>query len=249
MIKLKILDLGCGPNKVKGAIGVDIIPLNGVDIIADLFEWRYPFADNTFDEIHLYDVIEHLPNTIRTMEEIYRIAKPESKIIIRVVNWNCIYTAMDPTHLKAFTDKSFDFFGSRPGRNYYTKARFDVVHIDRRYNTTVERCILSKRIMYFLSQYLCNILMGLTFELKTIKPLPQEINSGETVFDLIRCPSCRSKLINSQPWLLCRGCGKKYPVIDGIPIMIEKEAEKMIGLQTVPQWLIEKYSNVSVEYI
>lgn len=260
----RILDLGCGPNKVNGALGVDIVPMKGVDVVANFFELIYPFADNTFDEIHLVDVIEHLPNTIKTMEEIHRIARPDAKIFIRVVNWNSIYTAMDPTHVKAFTEESFDFYGSRPGRNYYTKARFEVVHVDRLYNPQVQKFIHSKRIMKAMSYYLCNVLLSLDFELRVIKPLiPANkclCETGETVFSHIRCPHCVSgKFRQNSPdpgkldlyknkWLICRepGCGRKYPVIDGLPIMINEEGELYCGISRdeLPEPPREKYTIV-----
>ncbi len=260
----KILDLGCGPNKVKGALGVDIIPMTGVDVVANFFELTYPFADNTFDEIHLIDVIEHLPNTIKTMEEIYRIASPEAKIFIRVVNWNSIYTAMDPTHIKAFTEDSFDFYGSRPGRNYYTKARFEVVHVDYLYNPDVQKFIRSRRIMKSLSYYLCNVLLSLDFELRVVKPSirtdTDKSDTGMSVFSYLRCPHCVSgkyrqngpdpgKLdLHENKWLICREpeCRRKYPVINGLPIMINDEAELYCGIpkEELPEPPKDKYSIV-----
>jgi|WetSurMetagenome_2_1015567.scaffolds.fasta_scaffold07004_2 SAM-dependent methyltransferase len=262
---LKILDLGCGPNKVKGSLGVDIIPMDGVDVVADFFELTLPFADNTFDQIHLNDVIEHLPNTIKAMEEIYRIARPDAKIFIRVVNWNCIYTAMDPTHLKAFTENSFDFFGSRPGRNYYTKARFEVVRADLIYNGRVEHFIRSRKILRFLSTYLCNILQALDFELRAVKPPAIPATGGVGTegmpFAHVRCPHCVSgkyRQTNPDPgkldlysgkWLICRepGCGRKYPVIEDRPIMINEEAElyREIPREELPELPVDRFATIA----
>ena len=131
----------------------------------------YQFSDSTFGEIHIHllDVIEHLPDTIAVMEEIYRICRPNAKVFIRVVNWNHRYTAMDPTHVKAFTKNSFDYFGKRGGRSYYTHARFDVEHIDYIFDKKARRLFKSERIMRFLSDYLCNILQGMIFELRVVK--------------------------------------------------------------------------------
>ena len=47
----KILDLGCGRNKVPGAIGLDLFPVPGVDVVHDLEAFPYPFENNSFDEI------------------------------------------------------------------------------------------------------------------------------------------------------------------------------------------------------
>lgn len=56
--------------------------------MCDLADFSYPFADNSFDKAVLNDVIEHLPDTIKAMEAIYRICTPEAQVLIRVINWN-----------------------------------------------------------------------------------------------------------------------------------------------------------------
>ena len=38
----KKLDFGCGPNKIKSALGIDMIRLTGLDIVANFFELPYP---------------------------------------------------------------------------------------------------------------------------------------------------------------------------------------------------------------
>ncbi|MFA6570653.1 MAG: methyltransferase domain-containing protein [Bacteroidota bacterium] len=235
-----ILDLGCGTVKVSNAIGVDKFPIKGVDILAELDKYPYPFANDTFDEIYLNDVIEHLPNTILTMEEIYRICRPNARVFIRVVNWNSHYTAMDPTHVKAFTENSFDFFGKNKVRSYYTFARFEVIKVDYQYNKDAEKCLRNRRLMKFLSNYLCNILEGLNFELRVDKkPTSNRLTSNKysNIYDLIRCPNClkikgkrsQSKLrLYKRTWLICESnkCGYKYPVYRGLPYLFFQEGEK-----------------------
>jgi len=134
---------------VSGAVGLDVVPLTGVDVLINLEKWPYPFSANTFDVICLNDVIEHIPDTIATMEELHRILRPDGRVFIRVVNWNSHYTAIDPTHVSAFTERSFDFFGKRQGRSYYSEARFDVLGVDKQYNAKVLRWIPSERILTF----------------------------------------------------------------------------------------------------
>lgn len=165
---MRVLDLGCGTSKVKNAIGVDIVPLSGVDVVVDASSLPYPFADCSFDEIHMLDIIEHLPDTVAVMEEIYRLARPNARVYVRVVNWNHRYAAMDPTHVRQFTEGSFDFFGKRVGRSYYTRARFDVVQVKYIFDRRVQRWLRSRRIMKFLSDCLCNILQGPEFELRVV---------------------------------------------------------------------------------
>jgi uncharacterized protein YbaR (Trm112 family) len=45
--------------------------------------------------------------------------------------------------------------------------------------------------------------------------------------EILVCPACRSDLEENEETgrLVCTGCGRRYPVTDGIPIMLIDEAE------------------------
>ena len=58
----KVLDIGCGRHKLPGSIGLDIVPLEGVDVVHDLNQFPYPFSDNSFDSVRLSHA--HLDITI-----------------------------------------------------------------------------------------------------------------------------------------------------------------------------------------
>jgi uncharacterized protein YbaR (Trm112 family) len=42
--------------------------------------------------------------------------------------------------------------------------------------------------------------------------------------EILVCPSCRGDLREEDPDLICTQCGLRYPVRDGIPIMLIEEA-------------------------
>ncbi len=229
-----VLDLGCGTAKTTGAVGLDVIPLAGVDIIGDLSERPYPFAADTFDAVYLNDVIEHLPNTIKTMEELYRILKPDGRVYIRVVNWNSRCAAMDPTHVGYYTEHTFDFFGKRVGRSYYTRARFDVVQVRRVYNRFAEMLCPNERLLHFFSQFWSNVLDDLHFELRAVKsaaPAVSKPMAGEPHewFRHLRCPLSLAqggagKLTLRGDWLVCEESGCKYPIGNGVPYLSREQA-------------------------
>jgi SAM-dependent methyltransferase len=123
----KILDLGCGKSKQAGAIGIDISPDTQADIVYDLSVFPYPFEDNQFDEILCYDIIEHLPDTVRVMEEIHRVAKPNAIVKIRVPHYACWWAYSDPTHKKVFSPFSFDHFLENKLFEHYTRVCFRLV--------------------------------------------------------------------------------------------------------------------------
>jgi len=111
---MKILDLGCGKNKIKRGdavvVGVDIEPDSGADVIHNLNKFPYPFKDNEFDEIICFDILEHLKDIPAVMKEIHRIGKKGAIVKIRTPHFSSPYTSIDPTHLRGFSVFSFDCF-------------------------------------------------------------------------------------------------------------------------------------------
>jgi len=85
---------GCGSSRVRKLrppgtpeswtklVTLDMYAGHKPDIVHDLTQIPYPFEGNTFDEIHLYDVLEHLGQQgdykcfFSQFEEFYRILKP-----------------------------------------------------------------------------------------------------------------------------------------------------------------------------
>lgn len=168
------LNLGCGKdikrstNKVKW-INVDKEKLEGVDLVTDLnkFPWK-ELKDNTFDEIYCKDVIEHLDDVVKAMEEIHRIGKPGAIVHITVPYYASKVTFLDPTHKRGFTEHSFDYFcedRQYSSYNFYTKARFKIIEV--KFLTYGKRRLLPFKAI--LRHFLNNIIDVLYFKLKIIK--------------------------------------------------------------------------------
>jgi len=45
------------------------------------------------------------------------------------------------------------------------------------------------------------------------------------VVDRLACPVCLGKLRPENARLFCVGCGRAYPVVDGIPVLIADRAD------------------------
>ena len=73
---MRILDVGCGINKLPGAIGIDRNPATRADVLCDLDRLPYPFRDASFDKLQAIHVIEHVSDVIKTMEEFHRLLRP-----------------------------------------------------------------------------------------------------------------------------------------------------------------------------
>jgi ubiquinone/menaquinone biosynthesis C-methylase UbiE len=123
------LDIGCGRSKLKGTLGVDIVPLPGVNVVADLNS-GLPFRDNSVDEIYTSHTLEHVDNFTGTMEELYRICKPNALVHIWVPHASCPFvTWIDPTHRRGLTIETFSYFNPATNHlSYYSRARFEIVH-------------------------------------------------------------------------------------------------------------------------
>lgn len=46
------------------------------------------------------------------------------------------------------------------------------------------------------------------------------------LLEILACPACKGDVDLEEDKIVCAQCGLKYPVRDGIPIMLVDEAEK-----------------------
>lgn len=46
------------------------------------------------------------------------------------------------------------------------------------------------------------------------------------LLDILACPACKADVELKDNKIVCKICGKKYPIKDGIPIMLIDEAEE-----------------------
>ena len=124
----KILDVGCGWNKVPGAIGIDANPRAHADVVHDLGVVPYPFPDNEFDEIVCRHVIEHVPDVMALVGELHRIAKPGARLTIVTPHYTNPDWATDPTHRNQFNSYSFNcFIEDRQLFPFYTEVRLKTI--------------------------------------------------------------------------------------------------------------------------
>ena len=48
----------------------------------------------------------------------------------------------------------------------------------------------------------------------------------EALLAILACPACQGDVQFQDSKIVCGKCGRKYPVKDGIPVMLVDEAEK-----------------------
>ena len=120
---MRILDLGCGYNKVEGAVGLDNIALSGVDIAHDLLKFPYPIEKESFEKIYLRHVIEHfyLNDFEKILNECFRILTSDGVLQITVPHAFSISAFTDPTHKQFFTFGSGHFWDKKYQKSYYNE--------------------------------------------------------------------------------------------------------------------------------
>jgi SAM-dependent methyltransferase len=122
-----VLNLGSGRQRIEGAVNVDISERVGADIVHDLAVTPWPLPSDTFREVHAQDVIEHLDDTLRAMEEIHRVCRSGARVHIAVPHFSSANAFTDPTHRKHFSRFSFDYFDPAHALGFYSHAHFKVV--------------------------------------------------------------------------------------------------------------------------
>ena len=46
------------------------------------------------------------------------------------------------------------------------------------------------------------------------------------LLDILACPACKAAVQLRDGKICCAGCGNKYPIREGIPVMLIEEAER-----------------------
>lgn len=103
------VDLGCGDHKPDGFVGVDVAPGPGVDLVCDL-TGRFPFETGSVAHLRAHDLIEHLPDRLHTMNEIWRVCRGGATVDIRVPSTDGRGAFQDPTHVSYWNANSFFYY-------------------------------------------------------------------------------------------------------------------------------------------
>ncbi|HVE68570.1 MAG TPA: methyltransferase domain-containing protein [Solirubrobacteraceae bacterium] len=123
----RVLDVGCGAKKWPGAVGVDISPDTDADVVLDLDAPPYEeLESDSFDQILCQDVLEHVSEPVRVMEELHRVARPGARLHVRTPHFSSVLAYSDPTHRSYFSSAAIRAL-AEPGFAHYTQVRMRVV--------------------------------------------------------------------------------------------------------------------------
>lgn len=105
----RILVLGCGSKRIRGAVHVDYRATCSPDYAHDLnvYPWRFVEA-GTVDLILAEHILEHAKDRIRFLFECRRLCKSGGKLIVEVPHWKHHYAHAHMEHRWTFAHNSFD---------------------------------------------------------------------------------------------------------------------------------------------
>lgn len=108
------IECGCGEYKqIADSIAIDIIDMDGVDIVADLNKGFPFFEDNSVDQIVSYHFLEHLTDIDLFFKESYRVLKKGGKFSGTVPHFSNPYFYSDYTHNRQFGLYSFSYLSKK----------------------------------------------------------------------------------------------------------------------------------------
>lgn len=125
------LNLGCGSDSRPDWVNVDVVALPGVDVVHDLDVLPWPFDDGAAVEVLALDIFEHVSDPLGFVAECWRVLEPGGLATVRSPRAGTWCAATDPTHRRAVTEESFDFWvpgtglhrpGYAHGRHFMKKA-------------------------------------------------------------------------------------------------------------------------------
>ncbi len=121
----RTLDVGCGPYKIPGAVGIDQQLWPGVDVVYNLERYPWPFADGAFERVICRHSLGHLSDVVKAIEEIHRVLRPGGRVEIVAPHFSSDNAFVDPTRRAFFGYRSMDYFcANSDGKYRYTQRQF-----------------------------------------------------------------------------------------------------------------------------
>jgi len=109
------LDVGAGPFKQAGFIGMDRVKLRGVDIVHDIQKFPWPIPNNICSTILMSHVWEHVEPKYRSrlMDECWRIIRYDGQLLISAPYANTFLANAHPEHYQCPNELTFQFYDPR----------------------------------------------------------------------------------------------------------------------------------------
>jgi len=124
---LSKIDLGGAISKPQGYTSLDT---HDADVVCDLRE-GIPYEDNSVGIIRAYDLLEHLPDSVFSMNEIWRVLVPGGWLLASIPSTDGRGAFQDPTHCSFWNENSISYYTDPKFQRYVPaiKARFQTSRV------------------------------------------------------------------------------------------------------------------------
>lgn len=128
-MRLNLSHLG---TPVLGFATISLLPVPGAEVVDLRRPW--PWDDNSVDHVRACDLLEHLPDKIFTMNELWRVLRDGGTAEIIVPTTDGAGAFQDPAHVSFWNRRSFLYYEAgnpyreRFAERYGITARFRVAH-------------------------------------------------------------------------------------------------------------------------
>jgi uncharacterized protein len=63
-----------------------------------------------------------------------------------------------------------------------------------------------------------------TYHLRSVTIMPEQQKVDEKLLEILACPVCKEPVRQDGDFIVCDKCHKKYPIREGIPVMLVSES-------------------------
>lgn len=160
----RLIDLGCGDMPFRDLILDQVISYDSIDrfprtpevtFVGDIQDMSL-IANGCYDTAICLEVLEHVPDPLRAVREVFRILKPSGIFIVSV------------PHLSRLHDEPYDYYRfTRHGLKYILESGgFEILRLDARGG-----------IVSFLGHQFSTIVLGIVWQVPILKNIAWFLNS------------------------------------------------------------------------
>ncbi|MFX1535460.1 MAG: class I SAM-dependent methyltransferase [Promethearchaeota archaeon] len=139
----KILDIGCSGGLIWKFLQEEDVDLEyyGLDLIFEALKsnkkyhldvklfnasaTELPFQDETFEYIISCETLEHIPDTVTTLKEIFRVLKPQGRVVLSVPNYGNPILAAIAKFYRVFLGNPHFAMGEQVFEHHFTTIYLD----------------------------------------------------------------------------------------------------------------------------
>lgn len=166
---MRRLNIGAGISKIPNFINVDIS--ERADVIIDIGSQPLPFETSSIDLIFSYHTLEHIPNYLYALSEIYRVLRNGGIFLVGLPYVTLTeYHLVNPYHLHDFNEYSFDFFDPKKLKGSAAeKSDVRFYKIFHRFNYMKPFAKFPDFIRSWCRRHLLNVVKNIDFGLVAVK--------------------------------------------------------------------------------